>query len=108
MFIKAIKFRYLQLPFICFSNLLITTLSLVASMSSTFGINSWLNRTSILTFPLPNVMPALLFILHPSFSVRESKKNNFVIKKIWLWGKKLAKEKVSSSLISQAGKQRPK
>ena len=26
-------------------------------MSNTFGINSWLTRTNILTFPLPNVMP---------------------------------------------------
>ena len=35
----------------------LTTLSLVASMSNTFGINSWLTRTNILTFPLPkNVM----------------------------------------------------
>ena len=34
----------------------LTTLSLVASMPNTFGINSWLTRASILTFPLPNVM----------------------------------------------------
>ena len=27
--------------------------------NNTFGINSWLNRTSILTFPVPNVMPEI-------------------------------------------------